>query len=74
MNSLLLLQMPDFSSAEVWISLLTLTFLEIVLEIWVGYEIGRWVDWNTMELLFLGADLAIFPTTLIVKALNGPKF
>lgn len=31
MNSLLLLQMPDFSSAEVWISLLTLTFLEIVL-------------------------------------------
>ena len=31
MNSLLLLQMPDFSSAEVWIGLLTLTFLEIVL-------------------------------------------
>ena len=31
MHSLLMLQMPDFSSAEVWISLLTLTFLEIVL-------------------------------------------
>ena len=31
MNSLLLLQMPDFTSPEVWIGLLTLTFLEIVL-------------------------------------------
>ena len=31
MNLFFLLDMPDFSSAEVWISLLTLTFLEIVL-------------------------------------------
>ncbi len=31
MNMFLLLSMPDFSSPEVWISLLTLTFLEIVL-------------------------------------------
>jgi len=31
MNMFLLLTMPDFSSPEVWISLLTLTFLEIVL-------------------------------------------
>ena len=31
MNLFLLLDMPDFSSAEVWISLVTLTFLEIVL-------------------------------------------
>jgi len=31
MNTFLLLSMPDFSSPEVWISLLTLTFLEIVL-------------------------------------------
>lgn len=31
MNLFFLLTMPDFTSAEVWISLLTLTFLEIVL-------------------------------------------
>jgi len=31
MNMFFLLSMPDFSSPEVWISLLTLTFLEIVL-------------------------------------------
>jgi predicted tellurium resistance membrane protein TerC len=31
MNLFYLLQMPDLTSAEVWISLLTLTFLEIVL-------------------------------------------
>ncbi len=31
MNLFFLLDIPDFSSAEVWISLLTLTFLEIVL-------------------------------------------
>lgn len=31
MDQILLMDMPDLSSAEVWISLLTLTFLEIVL-------------------------------------------
>src|SRR5688572_4018989 len=31
MNMFFLLSLPDFSSPEVWISLLTLTFLEIVL-------------------------------------------
>jgi predicted tellurium resistance membrane protein TerC len=31
MNSVFLMTMPDFSSPQVWISLLTLTFLEIVL-------------------------------------------
>jgi predicted tellurium resistance membrane protein TerC len=31
MNTVLLMAMPDFSSPQVWISLLTLTFLEIVL-------------------------------------------
>ena len=32
-------------------------FLEIVLMIWIGYEIGRWFDWNTMDSLVLGAFL-----------------
>src|ERR1700712_5511828 len=48
-------------------------FLEIVLMIWIGYEIGRWFDWNTTDSLFLGAILAISSTTIIVKALNDLK-
>ncbi|QLL13387.1 cation:proton antiporter [Pseudomonas chlororaphis] len=48
-------------------------FMEIVLMIWIGYEIGRWFDWNTMDSLFLGAILAISSTTIIVKALNDLK-
>ena len=42
---------------------------EIVLMIWIGYEIGRWFGWNAMDSLFLGAMLAISSTTIIVKAL-----
>ena len=48
-------------------------FLEIILMICIGYEIGRWFDWNTMDSLFLGAILAISSTTIIVKALNDLK-
>ncbi|QXQ18799.1 cation:proton antiporter [Pseudomonas tolaasii] len=51
----------------------TAAFLEIILMIWIGYEIGRWFDWNTMDSLFLGAILAISSTTIIVKALNDLK-
>ncbi|WP_339529695.1 cation:proton antiporter [Pseudomonas mucidolens] len=48
-------------------------FLEIILMIWVGFEIGQWFGWNTMDSLFLGAILAISSTTIIVKALNDLK-
>lgn len=48
-------------------------FLEIVLMIWIGYEIGSWFGWSTMDSLFLGAILAISSTTIIVKALNDLK-
>jgi CPA2 family monovalent cation:H+ antiporter-2 len=48
-------------------------FLEIILMIWIGYEIGRWFEWSTMDSLFLGAILAISSTTIIVKALNDLK-
>ncbi|MBF8744427.1 cation:proton antiporter [Pseudomonas putida] len=48
-------------------------FLEIVLMIWLGFEIGRWFGWTTMDSLFLGAILAISSTTIIVKALNDLK-
>src|SRR5471032_2679085 len=43
---------------------------EIVLMIWIGYEIGLWFGWNAMDSLFLGAMLAISSTTIIVKALS----
>ncbi|SAK70953.1 sodium/hydrogen exchanger [Caballeronia hypogeia] len=43
---------------------------EIVLMIWIGYEIGRWFGWNAMDSMFLGAMLAISSTTIIVKALS----
>lgn len=48
-------------------------FLEITLMIWLGYEIGQWFAWSTMDSLFLGAILAISSTTIIVKALADLK-
>src|SRR5262249_42106464 len=46
---------------------------EIVLMIWIGYEIGRFFGWNSMDSIFLGAILAISSTTIIVKALDELK-
>lgn len=43
---------------------------EIVLMIWLGFEIGRHFGWSTMDSLFLGAMLSISSTTIIVKALE----
>ncbi|MBB5501481.1 cation:proton antiporter [Paraburkholderia sp. MM5384-R2] len=43
---------------------------EIVLMLWIGYEIGRAFGWTPMDSLFLGAILAISSTTIIVKALS----
>lgn len=44
-------------------------FLEILLMVWVGYEIGCWFGWSAMDSIFLGAMLSISSTTIIVKAL-----
>lgn len=44
--------------------------LEILLMVWVGYELGRLFGWNTMDSLFLGAILSISSTTIIIKALG----
>lgn len=44
--------------------------LEILLMVWVGYEIGRMFGWSTMDSIFLGAILSISSTTIIVKALG----
>ena len=43
--------------------------LEIILMIWLGYEVGRAFGWGTMDSVFLGAMLSISSTTIIVKAL-----
>lgn len=43
--------------------------LEILLMVWVGYEMGRWFGWSTMDSIFLGAMLSISSTTIIIKAL-----
>src|SRR3954453_15351935 len=45
-------------------------FLEIVLMVWAGYEIGRLFGWKAMDSLFLGAMLSISSTTIIIKALG----
>jgi CPA2 family monovalent cation:H+ antiporter-2 len=44
--------------------------LEILLMVWVGYEIGRLFGWKVMDSVFLGAMLSISSTTIIVKALG----
>ncbi|MCP1573910.1 cation:proton antiporter [Herbaspirillum rubrisubalbicans] len=43
---------------------------EILLMIWIGYEIGLYFGWKRMDAIFLGAMLAVSSTTIIVKALN----
>ena len=43
---------------------------EILVMMWLGYEIGRFFGWKTMDALFLGAMLAISSTTIIIKALD----
>lgn len=43
---------------------------EIVLMLWLGYEIGSAFGWSQMDSLFLGAILAVSSTTIIVKALS----
>src|SRR5437016_5390072 len=44
--------------------------LEILLMVWLGYEIGRLFGWNAMDCIFLGAILSISSTTIIVKTLG----
>ena len=43
---------------------------EIVLMVWIGYEIGRFFGWTPMDSMFLGAMLSISSTTIIMKALD----
>ena len=43
---------------------------EIIVMVWIGYEIGRYFGWKTMDSIFLGAMLSISSTTIIVKTLE----
>lgn len=43
---------------------------EIILMIWIGYEIGLMFRWSSIDAIFLGAILAISSTTIIIKALE----
>jgi len=51
-------------------SALLAALLEILLMVWIGYEIGRAFGWSNMDSIFLGAILSISSTTIIVKALH----
>jgi monovalent cation:H+ antiporter-2, CPA2 family len=55
---------------KVGLTALIAATLEILLMIWVGYEIGLLFGWKKMDCLFLGAMLSISSTTIIVKALG----
>jgi CPA2 family monovalent cation:H+ antiporter-2 len=55
---------------QVGVAALVAGFVEIPLMFWLGYEIGQWFGWKTMDSVFLGAMIAISSTTIIVKALR----
>lgn len=48
-------------------------FLEIVLMIWIGFEIGCFFEWSIMDLLFFGVILVIFFIIIIVKVFGDLK-
>lgn len=56
--------------AKVGATAVIVAIVEIVLMIWIGYKIGIYFGWKTMDAIFLGAMLAVSSTTIIVKALN----
>src|SRR5687768_5142573 len=55
---------------KVGVTALTGAALEIVVMVWVGYEVGQLFGWSRMDSIFLGAMLSISSTTIIVKALG----
>lgn len=55
---------------EVGGAALVAALCEIVLMLWLGYEMGRFFGWSPMDALFLGAMLSMSSTTIIMKALD----
>lgn len=56
--------------SKVGATALVAALAEITLMLWIGYEIGIFFGWKTMDAIFLGAMLAVSSTTIIVKALS----
>lgn len=56
--------------AKVGVTAVVVAISEILLMIWMGYEVGIYFGWKLMDAIFLGAMLAVSSTTIIVKALN----
>lgn len=46
---------------------------EVIFFLFVGFGIGQWLGWSSMDSLFLGAMLSISSTTIIIKALEELK-
>src|SRR5688572_23760542 len=44
--------------------------LELMLMIWLGYQLGRLFGWGPADSLFLGAIVSIASTTIIAKTLG----
>jgi CPA2 family monovalent cation:H+ antiporter-2 len=55
---------------EVGIAALVATMAEVMLMLWIGYELGRWFGWRTMDALFLGSLMAISSTMLVLRSLE----
>ena len=58
---------------QVGVPALIAALSEIVLMVWLGYLVGSYFQWGTMNSVFLGAMLAVSSTTIIVKALGELK-
>ena len=56
--------------AKVGATAVVVAIVEIALMLWLGYQLGLYFGWKTMDAVFLGAMLAVSSTTIIVKALN----
>lgn len=54
-------------------SVVIVAVLETGFMLWLGYEAGRLMGWPVLASLFAGATIAISSTTIIVKALAGPR-
>src|SRR6476660_2067878 len=55
---------------QVGAAALIAALLEILLLFWVGYEVGSFFGWPSLDRIFLGAMLSMSSTTIIIKVLG----
>ncbi|MDC8015859.1 cation:proton antiporter [Tahibacter soli] len=58
---------------EVGVAALVATGVEVMLMLWIGYELGRWFGWRTMDALFLGSLMAISSTMLVLRSIEDAR-